>query len=57
MDGHSFYTHYQILNKDDPRNVFIRRVECHLLAGEIATQNPVQALPRRASPSSASPST
>ena len=57
MDGHSFYTHFQILNKDDPRNVFIRRVECHLLAGEIPARNPQQALPQRASPSAASPST
>jgi hypothetical protein len=57
MDGHSFYTHYQILNNDDPRNVFMRRVECHLPAGEIATQSPLQALPQRASPSAASPST
>jgi hypothetical protein len=24
VDGHSFYTHFQILNKDDPRNVIIR---------------------------------
>jgi hypothetical protein len=51
MDGHSFYTHFQILNKDDPRNVFIRRVECHLLAGEIPARNLQQALPQRASPS------
>ena len=51
MDGHSFCTHYQILQKDDPGNVFIRRVECHLLAGEVAAQNPYQALPRCASPS------
>jgi hypothetical protein len=45
MDGHSFYTHFQTLNKDDPRNVFIRRVECHLLAGETAARNPYPALP------------
>jgi hypothetical protein len=51
VDGHSFYTHFQILNKDDPGNVFIRRVECHLLAGEIADRNPLQALLRCASPS------
>jgi hypothetical protein len=57
MDGHSFYTHYQILNNDDPRNVFMRRVECHLPAGEIPARNPQQALPQRASPSAASPST
>ena len=49
MDGHSFYTHFQILNKDNPGNVFIRRVECHFLAGEIAARNPQQALPRCAS--------
>lgn len=57
MDGHSFYTHFQILNKDNPGNVFIRRVECHLLGGEIAARSRYQALPQRASSSSASPST
>ena len=51
MDGHSFYTHFQILSKDDPHNVFIRRVECHLLAGEITARNRYQALPQWASPS------
>jgi hypothetical protein len=51
MDGHSFYTHFQILNRDNPGNVFIRRGECHMLAGEIPARNPYQALPRSASPS------
>lgn len=51
MDGHSFYTHFQILRKDDPRNAFLRRVECHLLAGEMGTQSPDHVLPRFASPS------
>jgi hypothetical protein len=51
MDGHSFYTHFQILRKDDPRSVFIRRVECHLLAGEIVAHGAAHALPRYASPS------
>ncbi len=51
MDGHSFYTHFQILRKDDPRNVFIRRVECHLLSGEFEARGPFNALPRYASPS------
>jgi hypothetical protein len=51
MDGHSFFTHSQILNKDNPGNVFIRRVECHLLAAEIAARKSRQALPQRASPS------
>ena len=49
MDGHSFYTHFQILRKDDPRNVFIRRVECHLLSGEAASRYQYQALPNRTS--------
>ena len=51
VDGHCFYTHFQIRNSDDPRSVFIRRVECHLLAGEIAPRNPCQALPQFATPS------
>ena len=51
MEGHSFYTHFQVLRKDDPRNVFIRRVECHMLAGEIAAHAAAHALPRFASPS------
>jgi hypothetical protein len=51
MDGHSFYTHFQILSKDDPRNVFIRRVECHLPAGQVAARKQYQALPQFASPS------
>jgi hypothetical protein len=51
MDGHSFYTHFKILKKDDPGNVFIRRVECHLLAVEIASRDLCQALPQCASPS------
>jgi hypothetical protein len=52
MDGHSFYTHFQILKKDDPRNSFLRRVECHLLAGEVMAHSSSHALPRYASPSS-----
>lgn len=51
MDGHSFYTHFQIVRKDDPRNVFIRRVECHMPAGEFHAQSRTRALPRYASPS------
>jgi hypothetical protein len=51
MDGHSFYTHFQIRRKDDPRNVFIRRIECHLLATEVISRNPVRELPRYTSPS------
>jgi hypothetical protein len=51
MDGHSFYTHFQILSKDDPRNVFIRRVECHLPAGQVVARKAYQALPQCASPS------
>jgi hypothetical protein len=51
MDGHCFYTHFQIIKKDDPRNVFIRRVECHLSVGEFAAYNGSHALPRYASPS------
>lgn len=57
MDGHSFFTHYQVLNKDNPGNVFIRRVECHLLAEEIAARSSRQALPQRASSSTAWSST
>jgi hypothetical protein len=59
MDGHSFYTHFQSLSKDNPGNVFIRRVECHLLpkeaasrqaaSGEAASRNTYQALPNRTS--------
>lgn len=50
MDGHSFYTHFQSLSKDNPGNVYIRRVECHLLPGEaasrdVASRNAYQALP------------
>jgi hypothetical protein len=30
MDGHDFYTHFQIFSKDDPKNMFLRRVECHV---------------------------
>lgn len=51
VDGHSFYTHFQILNSDNPRSVFIRRIECHFFTGEIAARNPYQALPQSASPS------
>jgi hypothetical protein len=51
VDGHCFYTHFRILRKDDPRSVFIRRVECHVLAGEIETRTSAHALPRIASPS------
>jgi hypothetical protein len=59
MDGHSFYTHFQDLSKNDSGNVFIRRVECHLLPGEAASReaesrqaasrNQYQALPNRTS--------
>jgi hypothetical protein len=49
MDGHSFYTHFQSLSKDNPGNVFIRRVECHLLPGEAASRSQYQALPNRTS--------
>jgi hypothetical protein len=51
MDGHSFYTHFQIVKKDDPRNIFVRRVECHMMPGEFAAQNLGHALPQYASPS------
>jgi hypothetical protein len=33
--GHSFYTHLQFKSNDDPANVFVRRVECHLMADEV----------------------
>ncbi len=51
VDGHTFYTHFQILKNDDQGNVFVRRVECHLLAGEIGARNTHLPLPQRASPS------
>ncbi len=49
MDGFSFYTHFKVVRKDDPRNVFIRRVECHMPAGEFSGHG--HALPQYASPS------
>jgi hypothetical protein len=49
MDGHSFYMHSQSLSKNDSGNVFIRRVECHLLPGEAASRSAYQALPNRTS--------
>ena len=51
MDGHNFYTHFKILRKDDPRNVFVRRIECHVLSEKFGAHNRAQALPRYASPS------
>jgi hypothetical protein len=48
MDGHYFYTHFQILKNDDPRNVFLQRIECHLMSREYAALSQ-RALPRYAS--------
>jgi hypothetical protein len=46
MDGHGFYTHFQVISKDDPRSLFIRRVECHLLPNDAYARNPVHELPQ-----------
>jgi hypothetical protein len=51
MDGHSFYTHFHIVRRDDPNNVFVRRVECYLSAQESDARLRSHALPRYASPS------
>jgi len=51
VDGHCFYTHFQIIRKDDPRKVFVRRIECDVPAGEVAAHNAVHLLPQFASPS------
>jgi len=48
--GHSFYTHFQFKNTDNPRNVVIRRVECHLPAEDIGERSQVLRLPRPATP-------
>jgi hypothetical protein len=46
MSGHSFYTHFQFRNTDNPRNVFIRRVECHVLADDIGASSRMLRLPQ-----------
>jgi hypothetical protein len=52
MDGHAFYTHFQIFSKDDPRNLFLRRVECHVTPQEASRRDPLPALPQSSRPSS-----
>jgi hypothetical protein len=46
MDGHDFYTHFQVISKNDPRSQFIRRVECHLLPNDVYARNSVHGLPQ-----------
>jgi hypothetical protein len=46
MSGHSFYTHFQFKNTDDPRNVFIRRVECHMATDDIGARRRGLRLPQ-----------
>ena len=43
MDGHDFYTHFQIFSKDDPRNLFLRRVECHVTPEEASRRQQLPA--------------
>jgi hypothetical protein len=45
MDGHDFYTHFQIFSKDDPRNLFLRRVECHVTRQSARQLDPAHTLP------------
>jgi hypothetical protein len=52
MDGHGFYTHFQIFSKDDPRNLFLRRVECHVTSDDACQKHPIAALPQPSRPSS-----
>jgi hypothetical protein len=44
MDGHGFYTHSQVISKDDPRSLSIRRVECHLLPSDAYARKTVHEL-------------
>jgi hypothetical protein len=50
MDGHDFYTHFQIFSKDDPRNLFLRRVECHMSQADRPI-DPAHTLPAPSKPS------
>jgi hypothetical protein len=51
MDGHDFYTHFQIFSKDDPKNLFLRRVECHVTPQDMRQVDPAHALPAPSRPS------